>query len=67
MIKKEDLITGRKYQCLARNFTIGTWDGKEFEYLRYKWGDRFKDTEQHWDDGYPHGTCKPLELIDWIK
>lgn len=63
MIKKEELIVGRKYRCDARNFTIGTWNGEAFEYIRYKFGDTFLDTELYWDDDPTHGTVKPLELI----
>lgn len=59
-IKKEDLIKDQDYYCSARNFTIGTWNGEEFEYTRNKFGQTFTDTELHWDDGAPHGTVKPL-------
>lgn len=62
-IPKDKLIKGRKYKCDARNFSEGIWNGKEFEYMRYKFGDRFPDTEYHWDDGPPYGTVKPLSLI----
>ena len=63
-IKKEDLIKGKQYECDARNFTVGTWNGKEFVYLRTKFGQQFDDTELHWDDGEPHGTVKPLKIVN---
>ena len=63
-IPKDKLIKGKRYKCDARNFGIGTWNGKEFDYMRYKFGDRFPDTEYHYDDGHPYGTVKPLELIE---
>ena len=62
-IPKEQMKLGMRYRCRARNFTIGTWNGKGFEYVREKFGHRFKDIEYHWDDGAPYGTCKPLEEI----
>ena len=63
MIKKEDLIVGKEYRCDARNFTIGTWNGKCFDYMRTKFGQTFPDAEFHYDDGAPYGTVKPLEMI----
>lgn len=63
-IPKDQLVVGAKYECLARNFTEGTWNGEAFDYMRYKWGDTFPDTEFHWDDGPPYGTVKPLTKID---
>ena len=62
-IPKHELIVGKQYECDARNFTIGTWNGKEFEYMRSEFGSTFMDTEKHWDDGAPYGTVKPLKLI----
>lgn len=55
-IKKEDLIVNTKYECEARNFAIGTWNGENFDYIRTKFGITFPDTEDHWDD---NGTVKP--------
>lgn len=59
-IKKEDLIKDQQYYCKARNFTIGTWNGRVFCYTREKFGEKFEATEQHWDEGAPFGTVKPL-------
>jgi hypothetical protein len=57
------MVIGGKYVCIARNFDIGTWNGREFEYMRTKWHEAFPDTELHWDEGAPHGTAKPYVLI----
>ena len=62
-IPKKDMVVGREYLCKARNFEVGTWNGVCFQYLRTKFGQTFQDTEQHWDDGAPFGTAKPLELL----
>ncbi len=59
-MKKDNMIEGQQYYCNARNFTIGTWNGAAFEYVREKFGGTFTDTELHWDDGVPYGTAKPL-------
>ena len=59
-IKKENLVKGQRYYCEARNFTVGEWNGGVFVYERIKFGTKFMDTENHWDDGPPHGTVKPL-------
>jgi hypothetical protein len=64
-IKKEDLIENEIYECDARNFTYGIWNGEAFEYIRHKFGMKyfFYDQEYHWDDGPPYGTVKPLKHI----
>ena len=63
-LPKDQLKVGALYRCIARNFEVGRWNGTEFEYTRYKFGMTFPDTEQHWDDGAPHGTVKPLHEVE---
>lgn len=63
-IPKEEMVDGQVYMCKARNFTLGIWNGEIFEYLRYKFGTTFPDTEYHWDDGPPHGTVKPFKAYE---
>ena len=58
----EDMKIGW-YVCDGRNFNIGYWNGKEFEYSRQKFNMIFKDTEYHWDIGAPYGTCKPIRYL----
>ncbi len=60
-IPKSEMVIGKKYLCKARNFTIGTWNGEAFDYMRKKWDYVFPDKEFHWDDGAPFGTVKPFE------
>ena len=62
-IPKDQLQIGAKYECAARNFEVGLWNGEVFEYQRTKFGTTFPDTEQHWDDGPPHGTVKPMKKV----
>ena len=63
-IIKKNLRVGVDYYCLARNFTIGRWNGEDFDYERQKFGKRFPDTEKHWDEGAPYGTVKPLAKLN---
>ena len=63
-IKKEQMIIGGLYFYKARNFEYGVWNGNDFEYERTKFGVKFRDHEYHWDEGSPHGTVKPLKLIE---
>lgn len=63
-IPKNELIEGKNYICHARNFTVGQWNGKVFLYIREKFGDTFLDSEEHWDEGPPHGTVFPIKLIN---
>ena len=64
MIKVEDLIIGAAYHGDGRNFDIAIWDGMQFQGVRQKFGSWFIDGENHWDDGAPHGTFKPLEKLE---
>lgn len=64
MIAKKDLIEGRKYEVDARNFDTARWNGSEFIGLRYKFGHTYEYGELHYEDGAPHGTCKPIKLIE---
>lgn len=62
-IKKADCQTGGFYRLDSRNLVSGIWNGHSFEGIREKFGTRYISEEDHWDDGPPHGTAKPLKLI----
>lgn len=53
-IPKDQLIIGKTYIGDCRNASEAMWDGKQFEYTRYKWGSSFKENINHFedDDGY---------------
>lgn len=51
------------YACDGRNFNLGYWNGKAFEYERTKWNCKFDDREYHWDTGTPYGTVKPIKYL----
>lgn len=61
-IPKDKLVDGEIYEVHGRNCRYAIWDAAKngFIYWRYKFGWRFWDVEYHYDDGYPHGTCKPI-------
>ena len=53
-IPKDKLVVGKTYIGSCRNSDEATWNGKEFEYERYKFGFTYKDKVNHFqdDDGY---------------
>ena len=57
-----DCEKGHLYKVRCRNFVLGIFDGETgFIGIRAKFGNRFLDTEFHWDQGPPYGTVLPLE------
>jgi hypothetical protein len=62
-LKIDQLEIGKTYACTARNFESATWNGKEFEGMRTKFGQTGKTTELHWDSDPRHGTVKPIKLM----
>lgn len=53
------------YRLNSRNLTLGVFVARErgFRGIRTKWCMRFIDTEYHWEDGAPFGTCQPVEKL----
>lgn len=62
-LKIEELEVGADYECYARNFEVGTWNGESFDYMRAKWGLVHPDTELHWDSDDHYGTVKPFKKV----
>jgi len=54
LIDKKDLLVDHYYGGKCRNAHIARWDGREFTYMRTKFGDCFPETIQHpeTDDGF---------------
>lgn len=50
---------GKWYGVLSRNTSHALWKGGMFHYVREKFGNRYIDTDGHFDDG---GTVKPYEV-----
>ncbi len=64
MIPKDELEIGEAYKVQARNFTTAIWDGKLFQGVRYKMGNHFIDSEDHWDDDIRNGTVRPIRRLE---
>jgi len=63
-LSREELEAGKIYLCVARNFSIGFWNGKTFEYTRRKFNMSFQDVEYHYDDGQLNGTVQPIKEVN---
>ena len=55
-IHKSELVVGQTYPGHCRNAGRATWDGKKFHYQRYKFGDTFDETINHYEDDYDQGV-----------
>ena len=51
-IPKSELVIGHEYNGHCRNASKATWDGKKFHYERYKFGNTFDETINHYEDDY---------------
>jgi hypothetical protein len=63
-IPRNQLEKGKWYYCEARNFEYGCWNGEKFDYMRFKFGRVFPDTELYYDDHPRYGTVKPFYEVD---
>lgn len=63
-IPKKDLIDGQIYIGEHRNCTIARWNKKEnqFEYWRHKFGAKFIDTCNHFEDDNGFALFVPIKL-----
>ena len=61
-----DCKHGYTYRVRARNFRIGVFDSSKgrFAGIRHKFGNRFLDWEQHWDNGAPYGTVHVVAELE---
>lgn len=64
MIAKKDLVLGSYYLGDHRRCTIAQWSGKEFLYIRNKFGNHFIDTANHPEDDDGYALFVPLRLVD---
>jgi hypothetical protein len=60
-IAKKDLEVGSWYLGDTRNTTHARWNGTEFEYLRFKWGNSFLDTINHFEDDNDYAIFVPIK------
>ena len=50
LVMKEQLEIGKLYSGKCRNAHIAIWDGDKFTYIREKFGRRFKENINHFED-----------------
>lgn len=60
-IPKDKLSVGKTYVGGCRNTTEATWNGDEFTYNRYKFGDWFEDTIKHFEDEMYYDVFIPIK------
>lgn len=59
-IAKDKLIKGHTYSGSSRNSSIAKWLGNRFEYVRYKFGCKFKRQINHFQDDNGYDIFVPL-------
>lgn len=63
VIPKNELAEGREYQGNCRNTSHAMWNGKCFEYYRYKFGSWYKEEINHFEDDDGYDVFVPMEII----
>ena len=58
-----DLIIGKEYLGSCRNSERAIWNGKCFEYERYKWGTTYIDEINHFEDDDGYDLFVPIKEI----
>lgn len=69
MIDLDDLEDRRAYRVKSRNLLVGFWIAEQqgFMGIRQKFGDRYLDTEYHYDTDKRLGTAHATEALDlWL-
>lgn len=67
-ISKDKLEVGAWYKCRPfRNGEMARWNGRAFEYRRFKFGSYFIDEIDHFEDDRGYDLCYPLEKIEEPK
>ena len=63
-IPKDQLEVGAWYLGDTRNTDKAKWNGKEFEYERYKLGSTFTDTCNHFQDDNGYAFFIPIKKLE---
>lgn len=64
LIPKDKLQVSHWYSGCCRNAHQAQWDGKKFWYKRYKFGDTFNESIDHFDSKTPFDVFIPLAEIE---
>ena len=59
-IPKDRLVVGKTYIGDCRNAQEGVWDGEQFVIKRYKFGQYFDDTVDHFEDDRGYDVFVPI-------
>ena len=62
-IPKDKLEVGVRYEGACRNATEAVWNGKQFEYKRYKFGDWMEARINHFQDDDGNDVFVPIKKI----
>ena len=62
-IPKSELVTGAVYAGSCRNSDTATWNGKEFEYTRWKFGTSYVDSVNHFEDDDGYDLFVPIRKV----
>lgn len=67
LITKQELIHGEYYYGFCRNANTARWNAErnKFYHWRDKFGQRFVETINHYEDDNGFDTFKPRQLIDY--
>lgn len=61
-IPKDELVSGKTYIGDCRNATEAIWNGKEFTYMRTKFGNTYPETINHFQDDDGYDVFVPIKL-----
>lgn len=62
MIPKSQYVVGQTYIGHCRNAEEAIWDGKRFDYERYKWGSTFRDQVECPEDEVGYDIFVPVAV-----
>lgn len=62
-IPKSELVKGATYEGNCRNASQAVWNGKRFEYVRYKFGVEFVEKINHFEDDNGYDVFVPLKKL----
>ncbi len=64
VIPKKELEKDTIYEGECRNADKAVWNGSEFIYNRYKFGEWFKESINHFEDDDGYDVFVPMKVIE---
>ena len=62
-IPKSELVIGKEYPGYCRNSDKAIWNGKTFQYMRTKFGSKFLEKINHYEDDDGFDVFVPIKEI----